>query len=263
MYRLEKFYPNGFNPQHYWDGKYSQEHIAGTSSDEFRTQGFWPLLQKYFERGKHYLDAGCGIGGWILFLKEEGYDVEGIDVAARTIRALTEYDPELRVKIASITEIPHPAASFDGVLAIGTLEYLEDTVPVALREVRRVLKSGGVFFAEVPVANVLRRLFYIPLKRLERAIKVAQGRPPTFANYFFELQELRRLLEQAGFEVLTVVPHELPGADTHYGLYVDWLIFRGAQPYKLNIVGRIVKTVCNAISPWIASTGAIVVARKK
>jgi SAM-dependent methyltransferase len=263
MFRLEKFYPQGFNPQRYWDDKYSQEHIAGKSSEEFRKQGFWPLLQNYLEKNKRYLDAGCGIGGWILFLKEEGYNVEGIDIAARTVRALTEYDPDLTVKVASITAIPYPDESLDGVLAIGTLEYVDGKVPDALREAHRVLRPGGIFFIEVPIISSLRRTFYIPLKRLEKLFKQGQGRKPTFSNYLFDHQELRHMLTAAGFKVLEVRPHELPEADSHYGLYVDWPFLRGEAPYKLNWLGRLLKDLANSWSLWVASTGMVVVARKE
>jgi len=273
MFKLEKFYPEGFNPQQYWEDKYSREHIAGKSSDEFRKQGFWPVLEKYLAKGKRYLDVGCGIGGWIIFLKEEGYDIEGIDVAARTVRALTEYDRDLKVRVASMTAIPYPDDSLDGVLAIGTLEYIENKVPEALREVYRVLKSDGIFFMEVPIANTLRRLFYIPLKQVEKFIRQGptfakatagkRGKKPTFANYLFDREELRQMLASAGFEVVETIPHELPEADGHYGLYVDWPFLRGAEPYRLNALGKFIKQVTNELSPWISSTGAVVVARKK
>lgn len=263
MYSLSKFYPAGFNREQYWDDKYSQEHIAGKSSDEFRKQAFWPLLAQHLAKDKRYLDAGCGIGGWILFLREIGYDVEGIDIAARTVRALTEYDPTLKVKVAGITRIPYPDKSFDGVLAIGTLEYVEDKVPEALQEVNRVLKPGGIFFLEVPIANTLRRLFYLPLKRLEYVIKTARGQYPTFANYLFDRHELKRLLADAGFATLAARAHELPEAGSHYGLYVDWPLLRGREPYQLNVLGRLVKAAANALSPWIASTGIVVVAKKQ
>lgn len=263
MFKLEKFYPVGFNPQQYWDDKYAQEHIAGKSSQEFAKQAFWPVMQEYLDKGKKYLDAGCGIGGWIIFLKEQGYDVEGIDIAARTVRALTEYDPDLKVKVASITHIPYADGSLDGLLAIGTLEYVANKVPQALTEINRVLKPGGVFFMEVPIANILRRLFYIPLKKLERLLKIGRGKVPTFANYLFDPAELKNLLTPAGFEVIEMHPHELPEADSHYGLYIDWKILRGSEPYKLNLLGRLVKAILNSISPWIASTGTVVVARKK
>jgi len=260
MFRLEKFYQPGFNAQEYWDDKYANEHIAGKSSEEFKTQDFWPLLQKYLEKNKVYLDASCGIGGWILFLRDEGYNVEGIDTRARTLRAMTEYDPDLKVKIAPMTAIPYVDNSLDGLLAIGALEYLENGVDKALEEVHRVLKSGGFFLVEVPLENALRRLFYIPLKKLQRALKSGT---PTFAMYLFEKEDLSTMLENQGFTISEVQAHELPAANSHYGLYIDWPFLRGSKPYELNILGRLVKIIANAISPWIASTGIVIVAKKK
>ncbi len=263
MYKLEKFYKPGFDRQRYWENKYAQEHIAGNSTDEFSRQGFWPLLKDQLAPGKKYLDAGCGIGGWILFLKEQGYEVEGIDMAARTIRALTEYDPELKVKVASITAIPYPDQFFDGLLSIGVLEYAEDQVPQALTEAWRVLKPGGFLFIEAPLANSLRRLLYIPLKKLEKIIRTAQGQQPTFSNYLFKRASLHQLLTDTGFTVEKIQPHELPDADSHYGLYIDFPWLRGSKPYQLNGFGRLVKAILNSLSPWVASTGMVAVARKK
>lgn len=262
MYRLEKFYPPGFNPEKYWDDKYAREHIAGKSSAEFKNQDFWPLLKKYLVKGQKYLDAGCGVGGWIIFLKEQGFDVQGIDTKSRTLRALTEYDPDLKVKVASMTRIPHADSSLDGVLAIGTLEYIEDRVPQAITEVNRVLKPGGWCFIEVPAANILRRMFYLPLKHLERIVKTRRGQAPTFSNYLFSSGELKALFEAHGFKVLETSPHELPAADSHYGLYVDFPFLRGREPYKLNLLGRAIKFIANLLSPRIASTGMVLVARK-
>lgn len=263
MFRLEKFYPKGFNPRQYWDDKYAKEHIAGKSSAEFRKQEFWPLLEAQLTPEGHYLDAGCGIGGWIIFLKEQGHNVEGIDLAARTVRALTEYDPDLKVQVGSITAIPYPDESFEGVLAIGVLEYVENEVERAVKEVARVVKPGGFFFLEVPIASWLRRFFYLPMKRVEKIVRTAQGKRPVFANYLFDREELKQILTQAGFEVTRQQAHELPEPDSHYGLYIDWPILRGARPYQLNALGLLVKKVCNAISPWAASTGVVMVARKR
>src|SRR3989338_9688841 len=262
MYKLRKFYPPGFDPQQYWEDRYAQEHIAGRSSDEFRKQGFWPLMERHLPRDKKVLDACCRVGGWIVFLKEEGYDIEGIDNAARMVRAMTEYDPDLKVKIAAIDAIPYPNNCFGGVVAVGTLEYVEDKVDEALREVNRVLMPNGIFFLEVPIINGLRRFFYIPLKDLERWLKGKNNRP-VFANYFFGRQELRRKLDEAGFTVITEQPHELPDDHSHYGLYVDWKRLRGSQPYRLNIVGLAIKKLANIVSPWIASTGMVIVAKKR
>lgn len=263
MYIVEKFYPAGFDPQQYWDDKYSREHIAGTGSGEYAKQGFWPVLEQQLKQDGRYLDAGCGIGGWILFLTDQGYHVEGMDSAARTVRALTEYNADLKIKVGSLTAMPYPDAQFDGVLAIGSLEYMERTVLEALRELARVTRPGGFVFLEVPLANTLRRWVYLPLKGVKRLIKISHGRQPTFANYLFTQQSLKDLLARAGFAVAVMQPHELPDVKSHYGLYIDWRWLRGREPYKLNMVGRLVCMVCQAISPWFASTGMVVVARKK
>ena len=147
-------------------------------------------------------------------------------------------------------------------LAIGTLEYLEEELPSALQEVHRVLKPNGLLFLEVPYANVLRRLLYLPLKRVQYHLFKQLGYHPTFAHYFMDRATVAQLLQQTGFTVEQVAPHDLPNADGHYGLYVDWRIFRGGSPYHLNFLGKIVKVITNAISPWVASTGMVVVARK-
>jgi ubiquinone/menaquinone biosynthesis C-methylase UbiE len=263
MYALLKFYPKGFDAERYWDNRYAQEHAAGKSSAEYAKQGFWFLMEKYLTKEKLYLDAGCGIGGWVIFLKEQGYNVEGIDVAARTLRAMNEYDPDLKLKMATMTAVPYGDATLDGVLSIGTMEYVKDKVPVALKEVNRVLKKNGIFFVEVPIENTLRKLIYIPLKKMERIFKVARGLTPTFSNYLFDRKELIALLKINGFEILEIQPHELPDRDSHFCLYVDYPFLRGREAYKLNVLGRLVKAVANVISPWIASTGMVVVAKKK
>jgi len=262
MYPLEKFYPEEFDPKRYWDDRYAQEHAVGKSSDEFKKQEFWPLLEKYFSKEKLYLDAGCGVGGWIIFLKEQGYNIEGIDVAARTLRALSEYDQDLKVKMAPMTAIPYANESLDGILSIGTLEYVQDAVGAALAEVNRVLVKGGIFFIEVPIANPLRRMIYIPLKKLEKIIKVARGLKPTFSNYLFYKKEFLDQLERSGFDVIEARPHELPDANSHYGLYVDYPFLRSKNPYQLNWLGRVIKSVANFISPWIVSTGMVVIVKK-
>ena len=263
MFRLEKYYPPGFDPQQHWDTRYAQAHIAGKTGDEFRQQGFWPLLAKQLVQSGEYLDVGCGIGGWVLFLAEEGYNIQGIDRAPRVIRALAEYNPDLRLKVGEPGQLPYADGSFDGVLGVGMLEYLDGEVPKALSELNRVLRDDGFVFIEVPIMNTLRRWFYIPLKRLQKMIYSALGKQATFANYLFDRRQLKRLIRQAGFEIVDEAPHELPQPGSHYGLWIDFKFLRGKEPYQLNVLGMTVKTIANMLSPWIASTGTVIVARKK
>jgi ubiquinone/menaquinone biosynthesis C-methylase UbiE len=165
--------------------------------------------------------------------------------------------------VAGILDIPYPNQSLDGVLAIGILEYIENQVPEALAEVNRVLKPGGIFFIEVPILNTLRAFAYAPLKKIERALRILQGRQPIFAHYFFSRSELKRLLSEQGFTIIETAPHEIPEADRHFGLYTDWPFLRGKGPRQLNTLGIFLKRIFNSISPWIASQGILIVARKQ
>ncbi len=233
------------------------------SMQEYEAQSFWPQLQRHLTKDGLYLDAGCGIGGWILFLRDAGFTVEGIDSHSAAVRAMSEYDRDIVVKIARTSAIPYRDNAFDGVISIGSLEYDEGDVEASIREIARVVKPGGVACIEVPLANPLRRALYLPLKRFEGMIRKLQGRVPVFAYYLFGKHELRDMLEHAGFSIEHEAPHDLPDAKSHFGLYSNWPLLRGKRPYELNILGRVVKTLCNAISPWIAAAGVVVIARKR
>lgn len=253
-FRLEKF----GKPKN-WDEKYAPVAIGPIDEEDFRRQSFWSLLEQQLKKGEAYLDIGCGVGGWLRFLRSQGYTVEGVEVAEQTVKRLTQAGVG-GVKVGSITALPYPDGSFDGAYALGVLEYVDGAVPRALSEVRRVLKPGGWFLLEVPIANVLRRLIYIPLKKLE---KIAKSGSPVFSNYLFDRKELRDLLKQAGFTVAIEQPHDLVEKGRHHGLWIDWPFLRGGEHSQLNWLGRMVKTIANAISPWAASTGTVMLAQKR
>lgn len=230
---------------------------------QYEKQSFWPLVEKRLHKNGTYLDAGCGIGGWILFLSDRGYAVSGIDAHPQAVRAMTEYDPDISVKIAGSNAIPATDNSLDGVLSIGSLEYGEGAVKDSLREFHRVVKAGGFVCIEVPLANTLRKLLYIPLKRIEGLCMRLFGRTPNFAYYLFGKTEFEAMITDAGFVVEDVMPHDLPDADSHFGLYANWPLLRGSKPYQLNLLGKLVKAISNTISPWFASAGMVVIAKKK
>ncbi|OGY30939.1 MAG: hypothetical protein A3C02_01070 [Candidatus Andersenbacteria bacterium RIFCSPHIGHO2_02_FULL_45_11] len=261
MISIYKYDRPGFDRAKTWSDRYRTMYASEKTFGDYEQQSFWPELKRLLQKDGAYLDVGCGIGGWVLFLNEFGYKTDGIDSNSGAIRAMSEYDPDLSLKIASTSAIPYKNEQFDGVLSIGSLEYSEGEVETSLREMYRVTKSGGFVCIEVPLANTLRRIFYIPLKKLEGMLKPG-SQTPTFVYYLFGQDEFVQLVENAGFSVEVVLPHDLPDAKSHFGLYSNWLFLRGAKPYELNILGRLIKVICNGISPWIASTGIALIAKK-
>ena len=82
--------------------------------------------------GASMLDMGAGSGESLTLLRELGYTAHGIDLAPRS--ALVEQGDFLCA--------PFPAGSFDAVLSQCAF-FVSGDVPGALREARRILKSGG------------------------------------------------------------------------------------------------------------------------
>ena len=256
MFALYKF-RRGDSQGSDWDRKYAEEPSADL--EHYRAQPFVRTILRSLPVRSRILDAGCGTGGLLRFLKQRGSDVVGVDSSRVAIETLRRLTPDIPAQVASIERLPFPDASFDAYLAIGSWEYPADGPQRAAAEAVRVLRPGGLAFIEVPHANFVRRLLYLPLKRLEHTVR---SRRSLFSHHLFSRPDMRALLRGNRFEILEEHPHDLPEPTRHYGLWVDWPILRGGPHYELNALGRWKKRVLNAISPWTIATGMFIVARK-
>src|SRR3989338_1045379 len=109
-------------------------------------------------KGEKMLEGGCGLGPYLIRLRQLGYDVEGIDYNEGPIRKLLAYDPALPVKVGDVTAVPYPDGTFGGYLSLGVIEHFAEGPEKAIREAHRVLKPGGVFVVAVPTRNLLMDL---------------------------------------------------------------------------------------------------------
>jgi len=96
--------------------------------------------------GKAILDVGCGDGILALELSRIGANVVGVDTSERMIAAARKRSKDrgadLRFDVAGAESLPFETASFDVVIAITVLCFVEDAAG-ALDEMIRVLKPGG------------------------------------------------------------------------------------------------------------------------
>ncbi len=90
------------------------------------------------------LDAGCGTGRITRYLTDRGCAVEGVDLSPGMITAARRAHPDLTFAVASITDLPHRAATFTGVLLwYSTFHTPPDRLPDVFTEMARVLRPGG------------------------------------------------------------------------------------------------------------------------
>jgi SAM-dependent methyltransferase len=165
----------------------------------------WPYYPLYMEKmrlvrreldalplGSRVLDAGCGEGLLVEEYRQRGLNIIGADL---------HYESGA-VRRADITQLPFESGSFDVVLALDVIEHLGFAQQEqAIREIERVLVSGGQFLVTVPnLAHFSSRLAFLFTGRLLRTSKIERhpgDRPFTeyrklFAQHF-KLERIRGL----------------------------------------------------------------------
>ncbi len=183
---------------------YYEDCYAGRSQEEMRKAALespWSRFisaarLKTLERaralrpGDAVLDVGCSYGAFIEHARvTRQIEASAIDLDAETMAYFVN-PTDIRVYTGDLREVAFPDASFDVVTLFETLEHVYDPVAL-LREVRRILKPGGVVSVEVPNWDApTRRLFgscWLPLLL------------PTHLQHF-GVAQLKRCAVEAGLE---------------------------------------------------------------
>jgi ubiquinone/menaquinone biosynthesis C-methylase UbiE len=99
--------------------------------------------------GKTVLDVGCGTGYGTAILAEHAQQIVGIDYSSSAVRFARRRYPKVDFRVMNAEQLHFAEASFDFVFSSENLEHLHDQA-AHLKEVRRVLKPGGLCFIATP-----------------------------------------------------------------------------------------------------------------
>ena len=89
------------------------------------------------------LDIGCGTGEYVRACTDRGWTVTGIEPSQGMLAHASDLNPDATIVSGSAEALPVGEATFDAVISIEVMRYLDDVDP-ALAEIQRVLKPGGV-----------------------------------------------------------------------------------------------------------------------
>jgi SAM-dependent methyltransferase len=92
--------------------------------------------------GRLTVDIGCGEGRLPRDLKARGHRVLGVDASPTLIAAARAADPEGDYRCADAAKLPLTDGSCDLAIAFMSLQDV-DALPAAMREISRVLDTGG------------------------------------------------------------------------------------------------------------------------
>lgn len=152
------------------------------------------------------LEAGCGLGQYVMLLRDQGFDIEGIDYVDQGIRACLAFDPTCPVRVSDAADIDVPDKYYESYISLGVVEHVKDGPLEILREAHRVLSDDGVLLLSTPFQNLLRRTFHWYIKWQNRSASSRRE----FYQYAFSKKEISGFLKEAGFRAVKFLPYD-PG----------------------------------------------------
>lgn len=126
--------------------------IAKIMADETAPENQFALDLLDLQPGDHFLDVGTGHGATLLKAAERTPDgfAAGVDPARVMVRHATRRlkpfirTGRARVEKANASSIPFPDSTFDKLLTVHTIYFMDDLAP-PLGEIYRVARPGGRF----------------------------------------------------------------------------------------------------------------------
>lgn len=182
----------------FWDAQWKKAFSIKTyqKAEQGNLWQFENIFTHYLPKEGRILEAGCGLGQYVLALKVRGYDIEGVDWAPETIRTVNTLYPHLSIRTSDVTQLNVPDESYRGYISLGVVEHSKGGPSPFLKEAWRVLKPEGLAFISVP--------FFNPLRQLKAKMGLYRGRINglEFYQYAFTKEEFANLLQLAGFEIV-------------------------------------------------------------
>src|SRR5208337_3473027 len=138
-----------------WDSVW-EEVFQGQEWGKYPAESLIQFIARNFykrERKKtKLLEIGCGPGANIWYMAKEGFDVYGVDgsqtAIGRAKKRLNNEDLKAHLAVGDIIKLSFKDNYFEGVVDVECLCHnSRDNTGRILDEIKRVLKSGGLFYS--------------------------------------------------------------------------------------------------------------------
>lgn len=136
----------------YWD--------QAASEKEFTTPFQAEQFSRYVKKEHTILDVGCGYGRTLAELRQNGYEnLIGLDFSEKMIQRGRHLFPQLDLRTMKSGKIELPDQSVDAVILFAVLTCIQKDTDqqILIREIRRVLKPGGILYVNDFLLNTDER----------------------------------------------------------------------------------------------------------
>jgi ubiquinone/menaquinone biosynthesis C-methylase UbiE len=191
-----------------WNDLYSRD-TPVLEEVSFRQRRDYTVEQvsRHCAPGSRVLDLGCGTGPVLVELMRRGFECTGmdyspdmLDFARQRIREAGFDDS--RIQQGDCRKTPFADASFDAVVCLGVISYVEN-YEVVLAEMRRILKPGGLLV--VSFRNKFNPVISDPVALGKVVVKWLMGRrdPEIYAiGQFLDHRVFLRKIQPLDFQLL-------------------------------------------------------------
>jgi len=141
-------------------------------------------ILKHLVKGEEVLSVGCGPAIIESALSECGFSITGLDVSQEALDCASD---SVRTVAARAEDMPFPASSFDAVIYVASLQFIEN-YRKAIEETTRVLRPEGTLLVMLlnPESNLfkarlrdpnsyVRKIRHTDLREIEEVIAENYG----------------------------------------------------------------------------------------
>jgi len=142
-------------------------------------------------------DLGCGPGQIARFLSDAGVRVFGLDLSPEMIAHARRLNPDIEFREGNMLSLPLSDNALVGIAAFYAIVNIPaETLPLAFREMARVLRPGGLLLLAFHIGGDVLRPEEMWGTRVE------------IEFHHFQPQWIEQMLEQAGFRIEEVMERE-------------------------------------------------------
>ncbi|SRR5258708_7157117 len=208
-----------------WDEIFDGVDVVYSDSPQTQNQLFEHMKISYLseifpQKKSKLLEVGCGSAFVSLYFAKKGWDVTSLDVNKSIIEIAKNNFEKQKAKgtflVGNAEKLTFKDNEFDVVTSFGLMEHFINP-EIAIKEMVRVTKKGGIFFADIVpnrfscqtfgnIFNFFASFFFgivkgNPKKGFEKGMRNFR---PLYFEADYSWQKYKKIIEEAGIKTVTV-----------------------------------------------------------
>jgi SAM-dependent methyltransferase len=187
------------------DTRTSYDRVAAEYADRFKDEmDDKPFDRDCLDRLAHEVgdlgpicDLGCGPGQIARYLHHQGVKALGVDLSPKMVAEAQRLNPEIHFHQGDMLSLSDADNSWGGIAAFYCIIHIpREQVVNALREMRRVLKPGGVLLVTFHIGEEIKH------------IDEWWEKPVNLDFAFYMPDQMEAWLKEAGFDLMETLVRE-------------------------------------------------------